>query len=95
MTDTTAKATSAGKAERELETLLEAGRKILHKISQINNRLVEMEVRLHGEQPEVNEQVGDPDHAGGILGQFQNVHRESNKVCDRIEEWISRIESAI
>ena len=88
----------AGKAEikeRDLEKLLEAGRGILHRIGAIQGRLCEMETRLHGELPEVDGTSADCTVAGGILGQFQEMHGESDRRCGCIEEWISRIESAV
>ncbi len=80
---------------RDLEKLLDAGRGILHRIGEIQSRLCEMDIRLYGEMPEVAGTSAEISVAGGILGQFQEMHDDSDRRCDCIEKWLSRIEGAV
>lgn len=83
-----------GNASRGLESALSTSEAILHHVIAIQSRLAEMNVRLHGEQPEVacESQDGEapPD---GIMGQLYAVHQATLKRCDSVDDWLSRIEN--
>ena len=80
---------------RDLEKLLDASQAILGRVSKIQGRLGEMDVRLHGETPETATGGSATSVDGGILGQFQGVHAETERRCECIDDWLSRIESAV
>ncbi len=80
---------------RDLEKVLDGNREFLGRLGMIQGRLSEMSARLHGEQPEGPTTEGNRPVQDGILGQFEIVGLETTDRLGSVEDWLSRIESAV
>ncbi len=87
---------STDRKQNALEIVLEANQLILRRIVQIQNRLEELNERLHGSHPVTDEHGGseNPEEAG-MMGRLQTNSCEMAQRCEAIENWLGAIERAI